>query len=223
VSIFFDAKSNSLSKGHSFERDTLGINTKRSGYPLINGEPTARNVSIPRIEILIVKGFKPVKKSLLFVLSIVAVLSIFAFNPSKTYAAANTHISNHYQKVRPAASGGGCDVWRSSGDISAKACISFNYYDGYLPDGYVSFNPTSTVSSCQVSVILYDTNNKYLSGQSWDCTSAANQKAQYKHYGPVVNAFVSTNSAYAEVFVGMTYANHAYSGVGSDSPVQNYW
>ena len=133
---------------------------------------------------------------------------------STTHAAANTQHLN----ANPKASGGGCDVWRYSAnsDIRAQGCTSAAPLT-YVSDGYVYFFPSSTVSSCQVSILIYDTNNNLLASQSWDCTSAANSHAQYKHYAS--NGGLLACRFYTEIFVSMQYTNHAGSWVGSDSPV----
>jgi hypothetical protein len=88
-------------------------------------------------------------------------------------------------------SGGGCSSWNTNGtgNISAKACISYAY--PYLqPDGYASFHKLSGsnqhggIKSCRFRLKVYE-GTSLLEQIDYDCLDAAKAYQQNAHFGPL--------------------------------------
>lgn len=114
----------------------------------------------------------------------------------------------------PNATGGGCSSWNTNGtgDITAKACISYAY--PYLePDGYASFhllngsNQHGGPSSCRFRLQVYE-GTSFLEQADYNCAVAAATHQQDAHYGPLsIYATGGGVTYYSIVQVRVQYAD----------------
>lgn len=108
----------------------------------------------------------------------------------------------------PDASGGGCGSWHTNGtgDITAKACISYAY--PYLqPDGYASFKKLSNhgnIQNCRFRLTVYE-NGSFYTRIDYNCTVAAAQNQQNAHFGPLSIFVTGSSSWYSTVQVTLDY------------------
>lgn len=125
-----------------------------------------------------------------------------------------TYRSEQPVGTRPDATGGGCSSVKpnGTGDIKAKACISYTY-PYLLPDGYAWFNRLSGSnqhggpSSCRFRLQVYEGTN-FLEQIDYNYAVDAAQYHQNVHYGPLpVYATLSGITYYSIVQVRIQYAD----------------
>ena len=127
--------------------------------------------------------------------------------------------------VAPHASGGGCRSVSSGNKtryVSYSACISYFFFKVF-PDGYVTFGAASPGlwQACRVSLYLYDRNNTYIDGRTFDCLSQARSNAVSAYFG--FSDVTGLGSAY-HTEMSVYYSYHpdgtGYYGPRISSPVQ---